>query len=445
VTFLLWAVPVLAQDINEAATEGDLVQVKAWVLKDPSLVNLKDDNGSTPLHWASRGVHLEILEYLVKNGANVNASDNDAVRPIHSLSYRGDTGAMEILIKEGADLDVKEINGMTPLMYAVYDGKDAAVNMLLKYGARLDARDESGLTVADIAKDQGHEKLAQYLLTKGAVLTPVADPVIVQLAANIHEITFCYQQCTNMLVIDDPDEVLVIDSGYPRTKDKLKSAINNIAGGKKVTIINTHQHYDHIGGNSVAGDEGNIIAYENLEQMVSKGIINKNDTGLQGASGKYYEGDYSLKLADQMVRLIPLNGAHTDGDLAIYIENAGIVHMGDILISQSFPSLTRGKKIDEYMTIFEKVVDIFDEQTIFVGGHGRNLNKGELVAYQDMLKETIDIVIKGLHAGKTASSMQQDGVLNNYLAYDTFIPQLNSEYWIGAISKNYQDTVPGSE
>jgi len=33
--FLLWCVPVLAQDINELAMKGDLGQLKAWVEKDP--------------------------------------------------------------------------------------------------------------------------------------------------------------------------------------------------------------------------------------------------------------------------------------------------------------------------------------------------------------------------------------------------------------------------
>ncbi len=440
---LLSANLVLAQDINEAATQGDLAQVKAWALKDIQLVNLKDENGRTPLHWASRGIHLDILEYLVENGADVNARDNDAVAPLHSLSYRGNARAMEILIKGGADIEVKEANGMTPLMYAAYGGQNAAAAMLFKYGAKVETKDATGLTVADIAEDQGHEKLAQYLLTMGAVLTPVADPEITELADNSHKITFCYQQCTNMLVVDGPADVLVIDTGYPRTREKLKTAIHNIAKGKNITVINTHQHYDHIGGNSVAGDSGSIIAYENLEKLVSTGILHRADGDLQGASGKAYEGGYTLEFNHREVRLIPLTGAHTDGDMAVYFEDTGIVDMGDLLISQSFPSLTRGKKVIEYMEILEKVIDIFDDQTIFVGGHGSNLNKQELVAYQDMLKETIDIVTTGLKAGKSANSMQQDGVLNKYARYDTFIPMLNTGYWIETVSKSYMDRVPG--
>jgi len=439
VMFLLWSIPGLAQDINSASEQGDLEQVKVWVEKDPPLVDYKDKEGRTPLHLASRGVHQDVLEYLVENGADVNARDSDNVTPLHSLSYRGNAEAMEILILKGAVVEVKEANGMTPLMYAVYSGQETAVALLFKHGARAETKDSSGATVADIAENQGHAELTQYLLSMGAELTPVADPEITQLSGNIHRITFCYEQCTNMLVVDGEDSVLVIDTGYGRTREKLKTAVNNIGKDKKITIINTHQHHDHIGGNIIAGETGHIISNENLDQMTSRGVLVKNNGGLRGASGTVYEGGYTLKFNHQKIRIIPLPGAHTDGDIAVYLEDAAIVHMGDLLISQSFPSLTRGIKINEYMAILEKVIDIFDDRTLFVGGHGRNLEKPELEAYRHMLEKTIDIIISGMKAGKTAVSMQQEGVLNQYASYDTFIPQLDKEYWIEAVCKNFGD------
>ncbi len=391
VAFVLWVVPASAQDINEAATQGNLAQVKTWVGKDSQLVKFRDEEGRTALHWASRGVHLDVLEYLVENGANVNAMDNDNVTPLHSLSYRGDTRAMEILIEEGANVEAKEVSGLTPLMYTAYGGQEVAAALLIKHGANVKVRDDTGLTVADIAEDQGYAELARYLLSMGAELTPIVDPEITELPGNIHKITFCYQQCTNILVVDGTDNVLVIDTGYVRTTEKLKTAIINISKGKSITVINTHQHPDHIGGNSMAGDNGTIISYENLEQMTSQGILDKNNGSLRGASGTEYEGSYTLSFNHRTVRLIPLTGAHTDGDTVVHFEDAGVVHMGDLLISQSFPSLTRGKKVIEYLAILDEVIDIFDDRTLFVGGHGKNLRKHELVAYRDMLNQTVNL------------------------------------------------------
>jgi hypothetical protein len=81
----------------------------------------------------------------------------------------------------------------------------------------------TGLTVADIAADQGYAELARYFLSVGAELTPVADPKITDLPGKIRRITFCYRQCTNILMVDAPDEALVIDTGYVRTTEKLKT------------------------------------------------------------------------------------------------------------------------------------------------------------------------------------------------------------------------------
>jgi cyclase len=437
VVCLLWAAPASAQDISEAARGGDLGQVRAWVEKDSQLVNSKDNEDRAPLHWASRGVHEAVLEYLIDNGADVNARDGDNVTALHSVSYRGDAAVMEILITNGAELDAKDDNGMTPLMYAAYADQESAVSMLIKHGAKVKVKDDSGLNVADIAEDQGHVKLAQYLLAMGAELTPVPDPEITQLTGNIHRITICYQQCTNMLVVDGHDDMLVIDTGYPRTTEKLKAAIHSIGKDKKVTVINTHQHHDHNGGNSIAGGDGNIISLKNLEQMTSMGILARSESLEPVVSGKKLKGSYTLNFNGHGVQLLPLPGAHTDDDMIVYFEDADIVHMGDLLISQSFPSLTRGAKVIQYMGILDKVINIFNERTVFVGGHGRNLQKQELVAYRDKLQETINIVTKGLATGKNAQLMQQDGVLNKYASYNTFIPMLNTEYWIGAICKSY--------
>jgi len=43
----------------------------------------KDEDGSTPLHWASAKSHLPVVEHLVKKGADTEAKDE--VRHTDSL------------------------------------------------------------------------------------------------------------------------------------------------------------------------------------------------------------------------------------------------------------------------------------------------------------------------------------------------------------------------
>ena len=431
-------ISILAQDIHKAAQAGNLDQVKALLKNNPGLINAQDETGRTPLQWACRGVHINIVEYLIENGADVNARDIYNITPLHSLSYRGQTDCMELVIENGADIDVKDETGLSALFYAVYGGHKDAAEILIKNGAAINIRNSHGLTPADIAKDGGHDELTRFLTSKGSKLTPVEDPEISTLAKNFYKITFCYDQCTNMIVFVGSDGVLVIDTGDPRTTEKLKATIEKIAEAKKIHVINTHMHPDHIGGNGIADDEDKIINFQNLDEKVSKGALKQGKGSLKGKSGKTFETYYTMNFNDQEIRLIPSPGAHTDTDLLIHFVDLGIVHMGDLLISQSFPSLTRGAKILEYLDILDKVFDVFPENTKFIPGHGRDLTMKEFMDYQKMLHTTIDIVKKGMKSGKSVEDMVKEKVLKDFEVYNTFIPELNTDFWIGAVYRNYK-------
>ena len=55
-----------AAEIHDAAKSGNLAKVKILIEADPGLIAAKDESGRTPLHWACRGVHVEMVQYLVE-------------------------------------------------------------------------------------------------------------------------------------------------------------------------------------------------------------------------------------------------------------------------------------------------------------------------------------------------------------------------------------------
>ncbi|MCJ7582707.1 MAG: ankyrin repeat domain-containing protein, partial [Candidatus Aminicenantes bacterium] len=109
---------VFSEEIHEFAMKGNLEGVKAQIVQNPELVNAKDKDGRTPLHWACRGVHLDVVKYLVENGADVNAEDNNKVVPLHSLAVRNSTAAIEILLANEADINAKDYSSHTALHQA---------------------------------------------------------------------------------------------------------------------------------------------------------------------------------------------------------------------------------------------------------------------------------------------------------------------------------------
>jgi ankyrin repeat protein len=166
---MTWGGPASADQIHELAQKGDLEGVKALIEKNPELVNARDKDGRSPLHWASRGVHLEIVKFLVDQGANVNAADSNQVVPLHSLAVRNAAAAIEILVAKGANVDAKDYGGNTALHYAaLYDAVDA-VALLIEKGADIENRENYGRTPLILgARERGGPRTIKVLLDSGA-------------------------------------------------------------------------------------------------------------------------------------------------------------------------------------------------------------------------------------------------------------------------------------
>ena len=60
-------------------------------------MNATHNGGGTPLHWAARKGHQEIVELLIANGANVNAQDEDGGTPLFYTSNREITDLLRVI------------------------------------------------------------------------------------------------------------------------------------------------------------------------------------------------------------------------------------------------------------------------------------------------------------------------------------------------------------
>jgi ankyrin repeat protein len=170
---ILLAVSTLrSQEIITFAAVGNLEKVKELIDSNPQLVNSQDSLGRTPLHWACRGVHFEVVKYLVDNGANVNARDNNGVMPLHSLASRSHFEACKYLIAKGSLIDVKDNEGATPFYDAALGGNKELLQYLLDNGANkvdLELRNAYGRTpLCAVARDGGNAETIKTLISLGA-------------------------------------------------------------------------------------------------------------------------------------------------------------------------------------------------------------------------------------------------------------------------------------
>ncbi|KAM5345950.1 hypothetical protein ACJ41O_011811 [Fusarium nematophilum] len=122
---------------------------------NPATINIQDDHGNTPLHYASKNYgtlgkeHTDIFKVLCDRGADASLLNNKRQTPLHTLCYceNGgmpiDAAAIAILLEHGAKATDADDAGNTPLHHAArnLDNLDA-VDFLLAHGADVTTRNQ---------------------------------------------------------------------------------------------------------------------------------------------------------------------------------------------------------------------------------------------------------------------------------------------------------------
>ena len=180
---LAWSTLVLCGEIHRAARYGNLERVKTLLKDHPELTVSIDEYGETPLHWAARNGHKDVVEVLLANGAGVNAKDSSGFTPLHMAAstrwvgaVQGHKDVVEVLLANGADVNAKDSSGFTPLHMAARNGRKDLVELLLVHNANVDAQDNDGQTslfaAAEAGHDERHDAVVELLLAHKAEPCP---------------------------------------------------------------------------------------------------------------------------------------------------------------------------------------------------------------------------------------------------------------------------------
>ena len=146
-----------SSNIHDAAAIGNLEKVKELIEADPSLLELRDKDGYTPLNKACRGVdpdrnlytQVEVANYLLDKGADVNTKDNGGLTPLMQVYVSSPDqkyyDLMQRLISMGADVNASmKGRNWTKIMGAIaYDNVKVA-RLLIYHGANINIRDIEG-------------------------------------------------------------------------------------------------------------------------------------------------------------------------------------------------------------------------------------------------------------------------------------------------------------
>ncbi|MGC1248045.1 MAG: MBL fold metallo-hydrolase, partial [Spirulinaceae cyanobacterium] len=166
-------------------------------------------------------------------------------------------------------------------------------------------------------------------------------------------------------------------------------------------LINTHWHFDHSGGNENLGEAGVLIfAHDHVRELMSTDQVSKL-LGMEFPASPEvalpvvtFNDTITFHLNGETIEAFHVSPAHTNGDSIIHFREANIVHTGDIYFNGFYPfiDIEHGGSIDGMIVAVEGLLTMVDNQTSIIPGHGPLSNRGELIAYLNMLKAVRDRV-----------------------------------------------------
>jgi len=167
--FTVCAATALPQEAFDLLRKGDVPAVKALVEKSPQLVEAKDAEGMTLLHYAAYGGDPDLIDYLIDKGAKIDLAGGHAKTPLHIAASNDRREAVAALVKRGAALEIKDDYDRTALVLCARErGQAATARILIDAGAEVNAVDKFGFDALELAAWRGKAELIDLLLEKGA-------------------------------------------------------------------------------------------------------------------------------------------------------------------------------------------------------------------------------------------------------------------------------------
>lgn len=158
----------------KAIKEGNLEKLKELVALG-SNINYKDEYGYTPLIWAVKCNHKNIIEFLISKGVDREIKDNHGFNSsvnynrtalfwAVSLQY---TEIVKLLIENGAYINVKDSWGYTLLIWAVISEYFEIIEYLIDKKIDINTQDNDGRTALSHSINKNIE-ISKILIKHGA-------------------------------------------------------------------------------------------------------------------------------------------------------------------------------------------------------------------------------------------------------------------------------------
>ncbi len=221
----------------------------------------------------------------------------------------------------------------------------------------------------------------------------------------------------NIVLSAGDDAVFLVDDEYAPLTPKLKAAIAQITKKPVNFALNTHWHFDHVGGNEALAKEAVVIfAHDNVRKRMSTDQFIALFQAKVPASPRgalpivTFSADLSLHINGEEIRAIHVPNAHTDGDVLVHFRGSDVLHMGDTFFNGTYPfiDVSSGGSAEGLVAALDRALAIASDKTRIVPGHGPLATKAELQTWRDMVATVTQRIKDRRKAGRSDAEIKAE-------------------------------------
>jgi cyclase len=238
------------------------------------------------------------------------------------------------------------------------------------------------------------------------------------------------------------DGTLMVDDQYAPLTQKIQAAVAGLTRNPVDFVINTHWHSDHSDGNANFSRAGaTIVAHENARMRMTRTDTVSLTNRIQEAYGPdglpkitFYQS-MRFHFNGDVIDVIHLPAAHTDGDAAVYFRNTDVLHMGDAFTRStlSFIDQPNGGSLDGMIEAAWMMAGLIDDDTRIIPGHGDLSTRTDLLAFHAKLVVIRDRLREHAAQGHTPEQVVAANPVRGYAEMTQ-----GNERWVRAAYQEYR-------
>lgn len=179
----------------------------------------------------------------------------------------------------------------------------------------------------------------------------------------------------NTVILASPDrqDILLVDTKIPATANKLKQYVDALNPNARITLVNTHDHGDHLGGNTLF-PQARLIVGPAANTAPAQANVTRLGPG----------EETTLTIGAETVKIRNLGQAHAWDNLVVYLEQHQLLATGDLVFNHWTPVVFKqaGSHIGKWIQALDFLLAGYPAKTV-VPGHGEIGDAGILAEQRE--------------------------------------------------------------